>query len=250
MSGTVARSLGALGDALGGTANVNFDSNTLFIDGTNNRVGIGTASPGYPLTVVGGGGVQISPGTSAQEGLRIQRAAGICSLSGINNDNNAFNALAFFTGASEAMRIDANGRVTMPFQPAFHAWGSNSVSVSITGYILALNNVVTNRGSHYNTSTFRFTAPVTGMYMLAHRVLWGGTGTGVSVYQAVNGGGSASPTEVFGYSTTTGYHTSSTGISVIQLNANDFVDLRTIIYNSSAQTLDLTRCAFSGYLVG
>lgn len=53
-----------LGDASGDTLtinstavstpnNLNFDSNTLMIDATNNRVGIGTASPGYALDVVG-----------------------------------------------------------------------------------------------------------------------------------------------------------------------------------------------------
>ena len=74
------------------------------------NVGIGTASPAWRLTAVGGA-TQISPGTSAQEGVRIQRSAGVCSFTGINNDNNAYNALSFATGASEAMRIDASANV-------------------------------------------------------------------------------------------------------------------------------------------
>ncbi len=42
------------GTAVTLTDNLNFDANTLFIDGTNNRVGVGTASPVDKLEVAGG----------------------------------------------------------------------------------------------------------------------------------------------------------------------------------------------------
>ena len=39
---------------LGGiTANVNIDANTLFVDGTNNRVGIGNTTPAHALSIAG-----------------------------------------------------------------------------------------------------------------------------------------------------------------------------------------------------
>jgi hypothetical protein len=151
------------------------------------------------------------------------------------------------------MRIDALGRVTMPSQPAFTAVGSGSISVSISNYVLILNTAPTNRGSHFNTSTYRFTAPVAGMYLFAFRVTWGSTGSGVSVSLAVNGtsfGGASGYTEVFGYTTGTSYHTTSASITAVQLNANDYVDLRTNIYNSSAQTIDVSRVSLTGYLIG
>jgi hypothetical protein len=50
------RELGNLGDAAGSTApttNVNIDVGTLFIDGTNNRVGIANSAPSATLTVTG-----------------------------------------------------------------------------------------------------------------------------------------------------------------------------------------------------
>ena len=79
---------------------------------TSQNVGIGTSSPapGMRLAVVGGG-TQISGGTSAQAGLRVQVASGVATLTGINNDNNAYNPIAFYTGASEAARIDSNGNL-------------------------------------------------------------------------------------------------------------------------------------------
>ncbi len=76
----------------------------------NALLGTTTGLAGSRLTVVGGG-TQLSPGTTAQEGVRIQRATGYATFTGINNDNNAYNGLQFFTGASAAATIDTSGNV-------------------------------------------------------------------------------------------------------------------------------------------
>lgn len=94
-------------------ANLTFQSNgttTAMTITTGQNVGIGNTAPAYRFVSVGGG-IQLSGGTSAQEGVRIQRASGVSSFTGINNDNNAYNALSFATSASEAMRIDTSGNV-------------------------------------------------------------------------------------------------------------------------------------------
>jgi hypothetical protein len=81
------------------------------IDSSGNvGIGIAPSISGAKLTTVGGS-VQLSPGTTSQEGIRLTRASGICQINGINNDNNAYNALTFATGASEAMRIDTSGNL-------------------------------------------------------------------------------------------------------------------------------------------
>lgn len=91
------------------TITLNGTGTGTFTDASGN-VGIGTASPNFRLVSIGGG-IQLSGGTTSQEGVRIQRASGVCSFTGINNDNNAYNALSFATSASEAMRIDSSGFV-------------------------------------------------------------------------------------------------------------------------------------------
>ena len=88
----------------GGSERMRLDTSGNALLGTTSGVG------GQRLTVVGGG-VQLSGGTTAQEGVRIQRASGYATFTGINNDNNAYNGLQFFTGASAAATIDASSNV-------------------------------------------------------------------------------------------------------------------------------------------
>lgn len=85
------------------TVGSNFVANTT-------AVGIGTNSPvaGSRLTVVGGG-TQISGGTTAQEGFRFQRISGAATITGINNDNNAFNDIALYASGSEGARLTTAG---------------------------------------------------------------------------------------------------------------------------------------------
>lgn len=60
--------------------------------------------------------------------------------------------------------FDTAGRFTLPNQPAFDAYKSaGGVSA---GAVIPFNNTRTNRGGHFNTSTYRFTAPVAGVYFV------------------------------------------------------------------------------------
>jgi hypothetical protein len=62
---------------------LNFDSNTLVIDATNNRIGVGVASPSYPLDVAGTLNIAPSNSSGEQLGIRLYDA-GLSSGEGLN----------------------------------------------------------------------------------------------------------------------------------------------------------------------
>jgi hypothetical protein len=76
--------------------------------------------------------------------------------------HNSNTTLSFRTSSTERMGIDASGRVTLPYQPAF--WG-NKNSGGYTGTWVC-NEVTVNRGGHYNAGTGLFTCPVAGAYVI------------------------------------------------------------------------------------
>ena len=71
------------------------------------------------------------------------------------------------TGGTTALSIDTGGRILQPTKPAFRAYrtgGWNSVSSSGVWHTLTFNLEDHDIGGHYNTSTYTFTCPSTGVY--------------------------------------------------------------------------------------
>lgn len=67
------------------------------------------------------------------------------------------------TGVDTYLNISSTGRVTTPSQPMFFIRKTGSQSVG-NGTTVTFDTTITNVGSHYSTSTNRFTAPVAGNY--------------------------------------------------------------------------------------
>lgn len=75
-------------------------------------------------------------------------------------------AMLFGTNGTARMQIDASGRVTMPYQPAFIAVKSgNQIPNTTATTKVTYEDTELNDGGAYNTSTSRFTAPVAGKYL-------------------------------------------------------------------------------------
>ena len=71
------------------------------------------------------------------------------------------------SSSSTAISIDSSGHVTMPLQPAFLTYVSSTQNVNSTNTTeINFDTEVFDLNSDYNTSTKRFTAPVTGKYLL------------------------------------------------------------------------------------
>lgn len=98
----------------GGVDGINFDANTLSIDATNNRVGIGTAAPSVPLDVVG---TIASNGTGTTYGLQLTGSNPWIAATQANSagpleigTRNA-NGINIFTWDSTKMFITSTGNV-------------------------------------------------------------------------------------------------------------------------------------------
>jgi hypothetical protein len=256
------------------------DTNTLFVDTVNDRVGVGTSSPLAKLHIEGSssGAVQAfienaNGSTNSSAELVFGTWSGAiptgtgnpgpsAKISAINMASaDARTDLVFSTYASsgssaERMRIDSSGRVTKPFQPAFSQMGAGSGSLSsgniIQFGISASAQVNFDVGSNWNSSTDRFTAPVSGTYLFMCSVyVQNGNTQDQPVAPCVNGSQLSSTTDTFMLyqGRITGADNAVMGSFILKLSANDYVDLRVRLGGYSF-TYYAGHSWFQGYLLG
>jgi hypothetical protein len=124
---------------------------------------------------------------------------------------------------TERLRIDQSGRVTRPYQPAFNASGG-AANVSYSGgNIFQFNIADLNVGSHFSTSTYRFTAPVAGVYLFGVSIYVNGNLSGCFTVNGTQTYGGSDP-QPLAYTNTTGISISAQ--LLVSLSANDIVDFR------------------------
>ena len=147
-------------------------------------------------------------------------------------------SLSFNTNNIERMRVDVNGRVTMPYQPAFTATATGTTQAA---GVLQFNNASLNIGNCFNTSTYRFTAPIAGNYYFYVNTI-GTSGD----YQAVSLNKNGSRVSGFGWGGTPASAESSANIAmIVQLAVGDYV---TASCSRSAYNAGYNQ--FTGFLVG
>jgi hypothetical protein len=144
-----------------------------------------------------------------------------------------------------------SGYITQPGIPAFWARGSVDISRSgaATPVKLVCNVLIngSNSGSHYNTTTARFTAPVAGYYQFfISSATTTPTSSGPALLLYKNG---SNLTEVsINYSGAS--FTQFGGMAVVPAVAGDFFEPYINNYNSTSFTVDLVRTRFSGHFLG
>ena len=81
--------------------------------------------------------------------------------------------------------IDSTGRLQSSAQPVFHAYlsaNTGNVTGDATVYKVAWNATTTNVGSYFDTTTFQFTAPVTGHYIFSGHIYWASAPTTTTTF--------------------------------------------------------------------
>jgi C1q domain len=139
----------------------------------------------------------------------------------IKLDDSYSTYIQFWNGSSivTGAKFDGNGRLTMPYQPNFAAGFSGAPTIADNA-VCVFDSVRINRGSHYNSSNGRFTAPIYGVYYfqysnnLSRSGSWNGWSfrkNGNNVNTAYDNSG-------------TSWQNISLSVS-IELNAGDYVDI-------------------------
>jgi len=160
----------------------NGEENMLFVDGGENRVGIGTTGgSGETLTVTKSGAdatVRVN-GVSGQEAsLKLQGNNTITNTFKIASEEDdsgltiqKWNGSAYVTH----LKSDANGHITKPLQPAFLVTKSGAQDNLTAGseITITFDSEIFDQNADFSSNTF--TAPVTGRYYLQVKLNLGST---------------------------------------------------------------------------
>ena len=169
------------------TGNLTVDTNTLFVDTSNNRVGIGTTSVSEPLRVQANTDTDFSIGSAVvNTALTLKNSTagannpvslslstesnGEVYLSAVQNSGNtaADFKISQRNGGSRATNFEltAAGYMKTPNQPMFGMYSTANAGMAAANSDIILNAGY-NGGNHVNTSTGVFTVPVAGRYMFS-----------------------------------------------------------------------------------
>tara|TARA_B100000902_G_C27149521_1_gene832989 strand:+ start:88 stop:756 length:669 start_codon:yes stop_codon:yes gene_type:complete len=186
----------------------NSDATAVTID-SSERVGIGVTSMVNKLVL---------PNASY---FAMQDSSGAESLAIRANSTNTMEIL---TGGGVKVNIDSSGRVTMPSQPSFLAYGSWSYDANYfwKGFATVDHNI----GSHWNNTTGVFTCPIAGRYMI-YATMYHDSSSNYHLWTFYKNNSSFAPW-IQDYNQVTGEHTTSSS-AIINCAAND-----TLQFNSNA----------------
>ena len=230
------------------------------------KIGIGTGSPTSKLHIVDNSNYSLSVVKSGENIHMAQfKSDGTASL-GIHVDDNNNLVRLNSEGSNDSLqlevadgtvgvKIDSTGAVTMPLQPAFLAQLSGGFSLSSTNTALTIpyNTEIFDQNADFNTSTYTFTAPITGKYQFNIITRLDNVDSGATYYHIYFTTSNRTYYDIFdprGFDQDLGY----LGLTVpclADMDANDTAIVKIYQAGGSAQTTQAgtTDSHFSGYLV-
>ena len=206
------------------------------------------------------GQLKLTDTDGTEQNTTIKQSGGNLFIQARDNTNNSGIVFAGNGGGnySEHMRINGSGIVTMPKQPVFMVIMTSAPTLTGTSTTtLPWNSEILDIGSNFNTSNYRFTAPANGLYyMHLHLEFHSDSSWTSSTWSYIGdyyvNGTQKTGADFWGHSSK--YNLASNA-AILELNANDYVDVRARPNNNTLRYSGDSAGAFGnsrwfGYLIG
>ena len=228
-----------------GNSNFKTSGGYLHINDDNGGISIGTAG-------AGSFGTTPTIGRAQQSGYHMSTSeAGDLCIGGEHTNSVVIGTTGSSSGGLYGrFKVNGSGQITTPHNPAFAIRNSTNADFTWSNATnFPFNSAVFNRGSHFSTSNYRFTAPVDGAYQFQFYCIIRGNDHHRTPSFTVNGNNRHIILTSFSWQSGTNYY-DYMGFSIVRLlSANDYV----AVYNLSGK--DITThgheySLFSGFLIG
>ena len=130
-------------------------------------------------------------------------------------------SMRFATADTTQMNISSTGQITKPAQASFAVY-RNVDGYGLNNQIFPFNTARYNIGGHFNTSNYRFTAPVAGRYLFNFYSIYNTSGSSHQIAYRVNN--STSHGMLIHFSHAGGWDNLSYS-QMFNLSANDYVTM-------------------------